>query len=159
MNCLVSVLNKSITRLGVNLDESCTVLCNRFKKKVRSVLVKIRQKQGGRDYEDYVENGFVLFDIKKNEIIRLSELVQQVNSLETKVECLTDDASRKAESLKRVVMEKSLLVQSSVVAARLPFNHGKLYDDVQERQKQRKVKTIKTAIEQALFFLQCLVFF
>ena len=69
----------------------------------------------------------------------MSELVQQVNSLETKVECLTDDASRKAESLKRVVMEKSLLVQSSVVAARLPFNHGKLYDDVQERQKQRKV--------------------
>ena len=65
MNCLVSVVNKSITRLGVNLDESCTVLCNRFKKKVRSVLVKIRQKQGGRDYEDYVENGFVLFDTKK----------------------------------------------------------------------------------------------
>ena len=41
-------------------------------------------------------------------------------------------------------MEKNQLVQSSVVAARLPFNHGKLYDDVQERQKQRKVKTIKT---------------
>ena len=88
----------------------------------------------------------------------MSELVQQVNSLETKVECLTYDASRKAESLKKVEMEKNLLVQSSVVAARLQFNHGKLYDDVQERQKQRKVKTIKTAIEQALFFLQCFGF-
>ena len=42
-NSLVSLVNKSISHLGVNLDESCTVLCNRFKKKVRSVLVKIRQ--------------------------------------------------------------------------------------------------------------------
>ena len=41
LDCLVSVVNKSITRLGVNLDQSCTVLRNRFKKKVHSVLVKI----------------------------------------------------------------------------------------------------------------------
>ena len=46
--------------------------------------------------------------------------------------------------------EKAALESTS----QLPFNFGKTYNEVQPRQKQRKVRTIKTAAEQALCFIK-----
>ena len=36
----------------------------------------------------------------------------------------------------------------------LPFNYGRTYDEVADRQKKRKVRVIKTAAEQALCFIE-----
>ena len=53
------------------------------------------------------------------------------------------------KTLKKVQLEKAALELSSQV----PFNHGRAYDEVADRQKKRKVRTIKTAAEQALCFI------
>ena len=74
--------------------------------------------------------------LKKHEVVCATALTQQVTSLEKQVESLKEDAIKKAESLEKLANEKQLLIQSSVVAASLPFNYGKIHDHVGLRQQQ-----------------------
>ncbi len=81
--------------------------------------------------KDQLMMGVVMFDIKKHEVVCASALTQQVTCLEKQVESLKEDASKKAESLEKLENEKQHLIQSSVVAASLPFNYGKIHDHVE----------------------------
>ncbi len=153
-NLIVSLVNECISQHGVKLDESCVSLRQRLKKKTFKVWdsIKAKSKQGGRIYEQYMM-GNVLFDIKKHEIVCAAALTQKVTCLEKEVQSLKEDASKKAESLEKLANEKQHLIQSSVVAASLPFNYGKIHDHVGLRQQQRQVSKMRNAAEQALFFV------
>ena len=77
----------------------------------------------------------------------------KVKSLETKVDEIQNESLKKDETVENLQAElvmKNDLLKSPLKAV----NQGKTYEEVKDRQKARKLRTIKTAAEQALWFVR-----
>ena len=96
----------------------------------------------------------VLFDVIQNEVVYISELTTEVKLLEAKMDEIHKESLKKDETVEnlqtKLVMKNDLLKSSPLNA----INQGKTYEDVKDRQKARKVRAIKTAAEQALWFVR-----
>ena len=95
----------------------------------------------------------VLFDLFEDEVVYVSELTMKVKSLETKVDEIQNESLKKDETVENLQAElvmKNDLLKSPLKAV----NQGKTYEEVKDRQKARKLRTIKTAAEQALWFVR-----
>ena len=86
----------------------------------------------------YLNEESILFDVYHSEIISVSELSHQVELLKTEVEELGQIVIEKDNCVKQLeeeVMKQKCILQTSNV----DINLGKNYDEVQARQKSRKV--------------------
>ena len=86
----------------------------------------------------YLNEESILFDVHHSEIIAASELSHQVELLKTEVEELGQIVTEKDNCVKQLeeeVMKRRCILQTSNV----DVNLGKNYDEVQARQKARKV--------------------
>ena len=82
------------------------------------------------------------FQVYKDEVELVSDLTQQVKSMEDKTEVLKRQAMKCKDQCK-VMTEVSK-----------PINQGSSFDEVHERQQKRKVASIKHGSEQGLSFVK-----
>ena len=129
------VLNKAVK--GLDLNEEDCLLQERIRMKVlKQFGSKFDSKRGGTR-KRYLDNS-MFFDIKDTDRLSLSDLSTQVADLKETVKRLEDEATEKdneMECLRESVDEYRELLKKSAVTV----NQGKLYDEVGERQKRRKV--------------------
>ena len=149
----VEKLNMSIVDKAV-VVRSCQSVEERIRVRVCRVKAKIdqaskREKQKIKDRESrltiYEDEGS--WPERTQDV---SNLTNQIAALENKVSLICEESRKKDLALKKLREEKCELQMMS--AAATTVDHGKTYDEVEERQKKRKVKSIRTAAEQALIF-------
>ena len=131
----VQLLNNCVDT--VQLDVNCKSLAKRLQVKVSKVCHKVK-KLKGRPKMVYLNEESILFDVHHSEIISASELSHQVELLKTEVEELHQIVIEKDNCVKQLeeeVMKQKCILQTSNV----DINLGKNYDEVQARQKARKV--------------------
>ena len=144
------LLNKSLpSQATINIRPGCAKAEERIR--IKACLVSKKVSKLHTHYKKaQVRKRSTKLNIYLDELTRVSELNQQVLSLGRQTKEAVQESAKKDEALKRVESEKAAYESTS----QLPFNLGKTYDEVQPRQKQRKVRTIKTAAEQALCFVE-----
>ena len=129
------VLNKAVK--GLDLNEADHVLQERIRTKIAKQFgSKLDSKKGGIR-KRYLDSSMFL-DIKNTDRLSASDLSTQVANLEETVKRLEDESKKKddeMECLRESVDEYRELLKKSAVTV----NQGKLYDEVGERQKRRKV--------------------
>ena len=147
---MVELLNESLpSQATINIKPGCAKAEEKIR--IKSCLVSKKVSKLHTHYKKaQVRKRSTKLNIYLDELARVSELIQQVLSLGRQMEEAVRESAKKDEALKRVESEKAALESTS----QLPFNLGKTYDEVQPRQKKRKVRTIKTAAEQALCFIE-----
>ena len=146
----VSLVNDSLDT--IKLRESCKTVEQRLRVKVRKMITKLSLKSG-RARLRYLNEESVLFDLFKDEVVYVSERTMKVKSLEAKVDEIQNESLKKNETVENLQAElvmKNDLLKSPLKAV----NQGKTYEEVKDRQKARKLRTIKTAAEQALWFVR-----
>ena len=120
------------------LDEDNCDLEERLQLKFRKLSAKVKKIKSGRAKQDFLKKEVIQFYLKLSDIISFTDLFSQVETLQCEVNQLSHSVSEKdsaIEVLKNEVTKQKKLLQTS--AARV--NVGKEYDEVQERQKARKV--------------------
>lgn len=165
LGSLVSRINNALVDDYCILNESDGDLEKRLEKKFSKICIKIRSLKGRKRYNYLADT--VLFDIFRSEASDVSKLSKQVETLERKVHQLNEASKKKDEEIARQRDQNQMLESrpcSSSTAATAardtpssmlpPVNHGKMYDEVGIRQKQRKVSVIKSASETALMFVE-----
>ncbi len=147
---MVELLNESLpSQATINIRPGCTKAEERIR--IKACLVSKKVSKLHTHYKKaQVRKRSTKLNFYLDELTRVSELNQQVLSLGRQMEEAVRESAKKDEALKRVESEKAALESTS----QLPFNLGKTYDEVQPRQKQRKVRIMKTAAEQALCFIE-----
>ena len=129
---------------AIKLRESCKTVEQR---KVSKMITKLSLKSG-RARLRYLNEESVLFDLFKDEVVYVSELTMKVKSLEAKVDEIQNESLKKDETVENLQAElvmKNDLLKSPLQAVRVK---------VKDRQKARKLRAIKTAAEQALWFVR-----
>lgn len=127
------LLNKYIK--GLNLNEEDITVHNRFKKKMHKLFGSKFKGLKGASRKRYLDEPF-FYDVKNSE--RVSSLSTQVASLQDTVKRLENEVATKGaevEHLKESLGNCKELLKKSATT----INEGKLYNEVEERQKRRKV--------------------
>ena len=147
---MVELLNESLpSKATINIRSGCAKAEERIR--IKACLVSKKVSKLHTHYKKaQVRKRSTNLNFYLDELTRVSELNQQVLSLSRQMVEAVREFAKKDEALKRVESEKAALESTS----QLQFNLGKTYNKVQPRQKQRKVRTMKTAAEQALCFIE-----
>ena len=134
-----ALLNKSVKSHSLNLNEKDVALNDRFKRKLSKQFGSNYISRKGGERKRYLDQHFY-FDVKMFEsgVSQGSSLVTQVENLQGTVERLESEVATKNTEVKNLKESldncKELLKKSATTV-----NEGKLYDEVGERQKRRKV--------------------
>ncbi len=92
-----------------------------------------------------MKDGITIFQVYRSEVELGSNLTQQVESMQEKMDKITSEATKYKESCKAMM---------EVTTKQVLFNYGKIFDEVHERRTKRKVASIKQGSEQALSFVK-----
>ena len=126
---LVSLLDRHVKTIKFVDSES---LEKRLTLRVRNICAKIRKLKGRARASELKKE--TKFDVYYSDCVSAGELSQQVTSLTEKVHALSGLEESVEQLSAQVTQQKKLLQTSEAVV-----NCGKSYDDVQVRQKARKV--------------------
>ena len=133
-------------KMNSYIDGQSFMVSDAVEQRLRTRAAKCYSKiegAGGRKKKDKMKNAVTTFQVYRGEVELVSDLTQQVKSMEEKIEVLKRQAMKYKDQCK-VMTEVS----------KVPINQSRSFDEVHERQQKRKVASIKHGSEQALSFVK-----